>query len=181
MSNNDLVHLASDGDAVLVVRNESCEDQIRLRVKTPLLRASSNVFDVMFGPKFAEGQSLNTDTPPEVLLEDDPASMKIICQVVHFQTSNLPRQLPACQVLKLAQTADKYGLIDVMSLAFDRWLVPSTDIKDLYMLMNAAALVKHEAGFQSVTRELLMVSNAPFVNEGRNFGLREEDLAKLGM
>jgi len=120
MSDNDLVHLASDGDAVLVVRNESCEEQIRLRVKTPLLRASSNVFDVMFGPKFAEGQILNTNTPPEILLEDDPASIKIVCQVVHFQTINLPRQLPACQVLKLAQTADKYDLVEAMNSAFDR-------------------------------------------------------------
>lgn len=59
--------------------------------------------------------------------------------------------------------------------------MPSRDIHDLYMLMNAAALIKHQAGFESVTRKLLMVSSAPFLDEGRNFGLREEDLPKLGM
>ena len=179
MSENDLVLIAPEGDAVLVVCNESYEQQIKLRVKTSLLRASSTVFNIMFGPKFAEGQTLDDDTPPEIPLEDDPDSMKIICQVVHFQTTSLPRHLPACQVLQLAQTMDKYDLLEAMNLAFDKWLVPSKDIHDLYMLMNAASLLKHEAGFQSVTRELLIVSNSPFVEEGRKFGVREEDLSIL--
>jgi len=172
-----------DGDAVLLVRDESCEQQIRLRVKTPLLREASPVFDIMFGHKFAEGQALDKYAPPEIPLEDDPECMKLICQVVHFQTSNLPRHLPASQVLQLARTVDKYGLLEAMDLAFDRWLMPSKDIHDLHLFMRAAMLLKHEAGFQSVTRELLhvMVSKAPFVAEGRNFGLRDEDLPILCM
>lgn len=78
MSDDTVVLVAADGDAILVVGDELRESKVKLRVTTSFLRHSSEVFDALFGPHFAEGGRLDKQNPPEIVLQDDAMSMALI-------------------------------------------------------------------------------------------------------
>lgn len=160
----DVVSIAADGDAILVVKDEFGKQEVKLRVRALLLRAASTFFSALFGPCFAEGQSLDSQNPPEISLVDDPASIEIICKLLHSQHDHLPTSLPAAEVLKLAQTIDKYDLSAAMSSASILSLIPDPSSEDLILLLEAALLLRTAEALKGVSRALILQGATPFVD-----------------
>lgn len=165
MADDEIVSICSDGDVILVIRDDQQQQQgVKLRVDNYRLQASK-VFKAMFGPNFKEGQHLDKQRPPEISLADDPKSLEIICQVLHFRNNSLPNILDAEKVLKLAQTVEKYELQEAMKLAMKEWLIDtSCDSKTLFMLLEAAILTESKSGFEAITCELIMNHVGPFTD-----------------
>lgn len=155
MTESEIVPISDDGDAILVVQKQPPEKHTRLRVDSRILRASSKVFEAIFGPYIAEGQQLDRQHPPKIFLRDDPNSIKIICQVLHFRNNNLPDTLVAHDVLTLSQTVVKYRLQEAMKLAMRIWLTPTSITQDLFVLLEASILLRDEPKFEAITRMLI--------------------------
>jgi hypothetical protein len=111
------------GDVVLVVGPE----QLKLRVHSLILKATSKPFAAMLGPNWTKGHDKpDRDMPMEVLLpEDNAISLKYICAIAHYQNQMIPDDLTAQDVLGIAIMADKYDIVDALSLASRPWLLTS--------------------------------------------------------
>ncbi|KAH6977804.1 hypothetical protein ACHAO7_011264 [Fusarium culmorum] len=132
-----VIAIASDGDLILIVGPE----ETKLRVRSMFLMTVSKPFAVMLGPNWKEGQDMrDPDGPFHLSLpEDNAIALKIICSVVHYQNKEVPRTLPAGDVLAVAVVADKYDCVNALEFASDTWLRPPGDDPDNLMLLTAAA------------------------------------------
>ncbi|KAM0499011.1 hypothetical protein ACHAP8_005715 [Fusarium lateritium] len=150
-----VIAIASDGDLILIVGPE----ETKLRVRSMFLMTVSKPFAVMLGPNWKEGQDMrDPDGPFHLSLpEDNAIALKIICSVVHYQNKEVPRTLPAGDVLAVAVVADKYDCVNALEFASDTWLRPPGDDPDNLMLLTAAAyLFRNAQAFKEITRALVL-------------------------
>ena len=121
--------IAHEGDIILVAG----PDRVHLRVSSHCLRASSKVFEAMFGPHWYEGQGLSSVTPKEVpLVEDDAEALLAVCRVIHHQNEPSKQAYGPLDLLKIAVVIDKYQLNVAMRYAVSSWLSRARD--DLALL-----------------------------------------------
>jgi hypothetical protein len=96
------------GDTVLIVG--PAEQPVRLTVSRPIMVLVSPYFASLLGPNFCESRAT------ELRLEDDdPASMIILCKLLHHKF-DLDRPLPSAHLLGLAVVADKYDCLTAIHL-----------------------------------------------------------------
>lgn len=98
--------IAPGGDVIFLISPE----KKRLRVYSLIIKHTSKVFAILFGPQFNEGQNLlnaNAQTVEVLLPEDDPEAMAVICNVIHEQNDTIIELLYPTQILKISITADK--------------------------------------------------------------------------
>ncbi|KAL1640812.1 hypothetical protein SLS58_006635 [Diplodia intermedia] len=92
-----------------------------LRVCSKVMKLSSPVFRAMLGPHFREGQNLSQATTEEPTIiplpDDDFASMKIICEALHYKETVLPANW-----ITFAGLVDKYDMKDTMRFTSEAWL-----------------------------------------------------------
>ena len=106
-----------DGDVILVF-----DAGTEVQVSSKVLSVASPVFKAMFGPRFLEGQDLNTTTPKRVSLpEDNAAAMTTLCNVVHHRHNSVRKVLALEQVVELATICDKYNCSEAFSLWSYNW------------------------------------------------------------
>lgn len=110
-----LVKIAADGDVILGVRLE----EVKLRVHSLFLKTASKPFSAMLRPDQKQGHTmLDQDGPVELpLTEDNAIAAKIICASIQHQNNKVSQTLAAGDVLGVALTADKYGLVDALKFA----------------------------------------------------------------
>ncbi|KAM5360762.1 hypothetical protein BFJ70_g16769 [Fusarium oxysporum] len=159
---NTVVEIAPDGDLVLIVGPE----ETKLRVRSILLMAASKPFSVMLGPDWKEGHDMRDhDGPFELSLPDDnAATLKIICSIIHYQNKKIPRTLSAGDVLAVAVVADKYDCVNALKFASETWLGTSGDGSDNLMLLTAAAyLFRNALAFREITRALVLNYDGPYL------------------
>ncbi|CZR63200.1 uncharacterized protein PAC_13097 [Phialocephala subalpina] len=98
--------IAPGGDVIFLISPE----KKRLRVYSLIIKHTSKVFAILFGPQFNEGQNLlnaNAQTVEILLPEDDPEAMAVICNVIHGQNDAIIEPLNPTQILKISIAADK--------------------------------------------------------------------------
>ncbi|KAH6639137.1 hypothetical protein C7974DRAFT_373411 [Boeremia exigua] len=77
------------------------------RVCKSILMDSSNVFKAMLKPgRFAEGCG-----GPVRLPEDDPASFKLVMDIVHNNYNKIPQTITSSELASLLELVDKYDLV----------------------------------------------------------------------
>lgn len=77
-----VVDIAAAGDVVLVVGSEN----IRVRIHSLTLKATSNAFSVILGLNWKGGRDLLEDGSVELLLPKENAkAMEYICAIIHHQ------------------------------------------------------------------------------------------------
>ena len=77
-----VVDIAAAGDVVLVVGPEN----IRMRIHSLTLKATSNAFSVILGVNWKGGRDLLEDGSVELLLPKENAkAMEYICAIIHHQ------------------------------------------------------------------------------------------------
>jgi hypothetical protein len=106
-----------------VVINTSAEG-FSLLVSSKILSVASPVFAAMFSPHFREGNSLATASAPITidLLEDAPAALENICNVLHYKHDLVTVQMRFHDLLEIAVVADKYDLAKSLGPWRDKWL-----------------------------------------------------------
>ncbi|KAK5951038.1 hypothetical protein OHC33_007791 [Knufia fluminis] len=175
--------ISRTGDIVLVV-GEDTKTALRLRVESYMLRRASKAFDVMFGPRFGEGQNITASNPKDIPLpEDDPDMMKLVCHILHFQSSVVPGTICASDTYKLAKLVDKYFLHDAVRLALDRAfnIEASMLSADRIQLLRAAILLQNDDYYKVVTKSMIMECNGPYSGlyneDGEEFTVEDHSLA----
>lgn len=153
--------IARNGDVILVIG----PDRLRYRVSSTIMRNASEIFDVLFGPHFSEGQDLDVRKPKEIPLpEDDVGAMSALCGLIHLRRNDLATYIGASACLKIARLVDKYALCNAIYLPVDQWLTPppGTSSEDLSNLLLAAELMDHDRGFDRITKLLITETTEPF-------------------
>ena len=161
-----IIDLAPDGDIVLVVGPE----QARIRVHSLLLKLVSRPFAVMLGPNFKEGQELLASSkrgPIEIKLpDDDPASMEILCKVIHHQSHLLNTPLSPGRLIEVATSADKYDVQNVVRFQYKAWLAQhgtTQDIGTLIRFMACAYVSDDPVAFAKYTKDLMYYYVGSFI------------------
>jgi hypothetical protein len=157
-----VIQIAADGDVILVVRPE----KVKLRVPSLFLKAASKPFSAMFGPDWKEGHNiLGRDGPVELPMpEDNAATLKLICAIIHHRNKKVPETLAAGDVLGVAVTADKYDCVDALKFATGNWLRPSKNEAGNLMFLTAAAyLFQNAQAFKEITRAMILNHDGPYL------------------
>lgn len=77
----------------------------------------------MFSPRFREGASLNSDSPTQIELPDDPPSaIETICNILHFRHDLVHADLGFDALVNIALVADKYDLSNALGPWREVWL-----------------------------------------------------------
>lgn len=151
------INIDEDGDLILVVG----DSQTRLKIDSYMLKKASKVFKAMFQPNaFAEGQHLSSDrTIKELPLpEDDPQAMRLLCHIMHQNSTEVPDNIDDDLLLSAARHIDKYFLHRVSGFFIDHWFTG----KCLYLgrsrhkVLIAAIILSKNEPFKSQTRSFLM-------------------------
>ncbi|KAI8717266.1 BTB domain-containing protein [Fusarium sp. LHS14.1] len=155
-------------EIILVVGPEKS----KIRVSSHLLRTTSPVFNVMLGPNFKEGAALReNEGPTEIILPEDNA--KALWNVYSTLCGDNPRvnKLKPDEIYDVAVLAQKYDLIDRLSLACESWFARTSTItygsakKDWKMLL-AAYWLRSELGFRNTSIILIEADQEPLYRLG---------------
>ncbi|KAJ4348800.1 uncharacterized protein N0V89_010178 [Didymosphaeria variabile] len=104
-----LTTLSYAGDVILKPSGHG-KPAIRLLCSSICLGHGSSVFKAMFEPdRFAEGQTLSVDSPPEIPLpEDHPQAIERLCKILHFRSGD-----------DIAWDIDHYADVAIVSEKYD--------------------------------------------------------------
>ena len=157
-----VVETVADGDVILVAGPE----KMKLRVCSLFLKAVSKPFSAMLGPDWKEGYNVfDRDEPVEISLpEDNAATLKCVCAIIHHRNNMVPQNLAAGDVFGIAVTADKYNCVDALRFASEKWLQPrKNDAGDLLLLTAAAYLFQNAPAFKEITKALILNHSGPYL------------------
>jgi hypothetical protein len=149
-----LTNIVSDGDVIMVVG----PDKHQMRVDSHCLRRASKVFDIMLGPNWSEGQELSQDAPPQVTLEEDDAeALMIVFYILHHRNEQVPEELSAESILKIAIASDKYDFAVALRFASAHWLghTNGSSMIGIGYLVTAAFLFGMANDFKRESRILM--------------------------
>ncbi|OQD69797.1 hypothetical protein PENPOL_c002G04779 [Penicillium polonicum] len=150
-----VVNIAPAGDIILVVGPE----QLKLRVQSLFLKAASKVLCAILGPNWKEGHDmLGACLPVEILLpEEDATALRCICAILHHRITLIPQIMAAHDVLRVAVTAKKFGVVEALTFANEFWLCPlNKGASDLIVLAAAASLFQNAKAFRDITKALAL-------------------------
>jgi hypothetical protein len=133
------------------------------------MATASPVFRSMLQPdRFLEGQKLLENKPFTVTQpEDDPAAMKILCDILHFQTDRVPvKEITITLVASIATVVDKYNcaaaiqpwmklwLTQLLSLQMP-WIAEDMKVQDIIMWTHISYHLGYEDQFRECTSSLI--------------------------
>ncbi|OMP82682.1 hypothetical protein BK809_0006992 [Diplodia seriata] len=144
-----------------------------LRVCSKVMKLSSPVFRAMLGPHFREGQNLSQATTEEPtvipLPDDDFASMKTICETLHYKGT-----VPPANWITFARLVDKYDTKDAMQFTIEAWLAeelckkgPSDKLwyqEHPEELLLAAHLLDNPRAFRTASLALMRRHNTHYLD-----------------
>lgn len=156
-------------DVTFIAHNQSLEE-MRVCVNSVIMKNASPVFEAMLGPHFKEGHALAQARSGSVeiaLPEDDAVSFGHICQVLHCQAdTNLLKPDPEL-LLSIWILVQKYDLKKAIALSMGHWvrrqLKFRSRLEDLWLLALLCSQIEEATAFRSVTQQLMLSGNLPFV------------------
>lgn len=124
------------------------------------LKATSPVFAVLLGPRFAEGQHQGRTKQPKVIAppEDEPQAMSDVCCLLHGKSVNgFLQRVDGSRLLDQGIGTDKYSYFSALRLLVQGIFFPHLDYindqSDIYIrylgkLHAAAYLLEHARAFE---------------------------------
>ncbi len=160
-----------NGDIAFVLG--SSEDATHVQVNSQVLKLASPVLTAMFGPHFAEGQGLssNSSKPVQVPLPDDnPEAMVWILLALHY-CEKPAFDIPLRLLLRIAVHCDKYDLTRALRGWGDSMLrlneeTSAEESEFTLILASAYSLNNHESFWRS-SRWLLVSGTLANLGNGR--------------
>ncbi|KAL1602402.1 hypothetical protein SLS60_005818 [Paraconiothyrium brasiliense] len=160
-----LITLTYAGDVILKLGGHE-QPVIRLLCSSVCLSHGSSVFKAMFRPdRFAEGQDLSFTSPPEVPLpEDDPDSVKRLCEILHSQPGDHDEWICTNHYAEFAIVVDKYdcrnATLPWFKMHFHHILAPKS-CPDTEKLLFVCYVLDFPKEFEAVTKQLMLNHNRP--------------------
>lgn len=168
-----------DGDVVFIVGDKKS----RLLVSSVILRNSSPVFNVLLGPKYAEGQKLSSKGSVEISLpEDDPEALTTILCVLHGRNDRVPEEIPGDDLCEIATLCDKYDLFIPLKFAIQQWLNARrlvNEPSEIWLLMSAAYWFRHEKVFAKATHDLIKYHVGSYTTFARRTEIHPDSAALI--
>ena len=128
---HDTITLSGDGDALLLVRDTSKNEQTPFLVSTGVVKSASDVFRRLFDGDFAESRMLSKGLCPRIPLhDDDDDTMAIILRILHHEIEFLPENLDLDQIASLAIHCDKYDCVGVLRPWLLAWLTRLSPVEN---------------------------------------------------
>ena len=130
------------------------------------LITASPVFKAMLSEEFKEGGTLRKFGSLEVpLLDDDPAALIILLNIIHGHSRKVPRRFDLPMLAKLAMLIDYYQLYEVVEVYSDFWmtclenmwvkfLTKMSKPRELLQSLCVCWVFKSPDGFAKVTKRI---------------------------
>ena len=140
------------------LRDEATGAVTSLLVSSKVLSLASPVFAALVGPGFREGNNIQRgDCPVIELLDDDPAAMSIVCNLLHFRYDPVPTHLAPAQLGKLGVLCDKYDCSKPVLPWSQKWLSKHKEapFADLGHMLLAAYKLDDADYFAAISTRLM--------------------------
>lgn len=143
----------------------------------------------MLAPRFKEGRELAHSSTVEIPLPDDePVPMVILCNIMHMRHDAVPRKLAADQIIRLAETCDKYACANAVKPSVEGWVSAvlqsagepvashSTRGDGAHgQLLTAVCLLRSEELVQCLATELVIKSKIPVTQISKASSIIQEN------
>lgn len=146
-------------DTCMDDENNTEQKTIRVRCSSKHLTLASPVFEAMLSRNFKEDAILRSKGTSELpLLNDDPAVLLILLNIIHGQTKEIPLEIDLCMLTKIAIVVDKYQLQMVMGILSRVWIdrlntkIPQSVTEDLRRWIYVTWIFRCPAEFKLVTQ-----------------------------
>lgn len=143
------------GDVILVVG----PGQLKLHVHSLIFKAKSKPITVMLGLKWTKSHGQpNRGMPMKILLpEYNAIFLRYIFAITHYQNQIIHDSLTAQDALEILIVADKYDIVDALSLTSWPWLRACDKSATVPMVVTAAAyLFWSPEAFNKITKALVL-------------------------
>lgn len=178
---DDSISPMSDDVSSVTSSPSSKPRECRMRVSSHSLMIASPVFKAMLQRNaFKEGTELATRGEVTISLpEDDPTMLRILLDIVHHRTRQVPRQVGLKTLTGLSILIDKYQMLEALEVYVDMWVeglqsfLPKSFTPDFLSWLNVAWVLKLPVEFEYLTRIAIRES---FGEIGGEQGLEPEDL-----
>ncbi|KAM0201830.1 hypothetical protein ACHAPA_010983 [Fusarium lateritium] len=164
-SRHDFENFARFSDVTFIL-----QDGVRVCVNSAIMKTASPVFAAMLGPHFKEGRALaQAGSEPKIVLpEDDGGAFSHICQVLHCQADTKLLKPSPEMLLKIQVLIQKYDLKRAIELSLEHWVRQQVEshlgLEDLWLLALFCIQFEEVTAFPSVTQQLILCADLPFVN-----------------
>ncbi|KAK6823342.1 hypothetical protein RU639_005902 [Aspergillus parasiticus] len=116
---HDVERIDPDGNVILRVEGRNVAQFL---VSSKILSVASPVFAKLFSSKFSEGMQMISSTCPTIsLYEDDPAAMRTIIKILHYQDPMQDNPITAEAFAILAIHCNKYDCIRAITPWTFKW------------------------------------------------------------
>jgi hypothetical protein len=147
-----LERIDPDGNVILLVEGQSTA---RFLVSSKILSMASPMFAKLFDFNFYEGiQMANSSCPTISLREDDPAAMRTIIRILHYQEPEQDNPMDAETFAILAIHCDKYDCVKALRPWIFKWFSEFQSIataEEYGYLLLAAHLFRSAEQFSRVS------------------------------
>ncbi|KAM0433358.1 hypothetical protein ACHAPT_004235 [Fusarium lateritium] len=165
---HSLRQIIPDGDVILVVGPEKS----KIQLSSHLLSSTSSVFKAMLGPNFREGALLREGQGPvEIALPEDNAEAVWNAYSALYGANPRAYRIKPDEVYDIAILAQKYDLIERLSLACERWFLDSEDgsfgsIDEDWKMLLAAYWLGSDFAFGKISQRLIEGREGSFYKYG---------------
>jgi hypothetical protein len=168
-SDDELVQPPEADDDELVLEDGSTEPiTVEMRVSSRHLILASSYFRKMLKGNWKESNGLKSQQCFRIEVEDwDPDAMRIIMDIIHGRTRNVPKSIDLEMLAKIAVIVDYYEYFEVVEIFSDIWIkafkriVPTAYSRDT-MLWVCISWVFHKPHlFETATGAALKYSEGP--------------------
>ncbi|KAF4629275.1 hypothetical protein G7Y89_g8872 [Cudoniella acicularis] len=149
--------------------------EVQMRVSSHTLMIASPVFKAMLQRNaFKEGVDLATQGGTFVSLpEDDPTMLRILLDIIHHRTRQVPLEVDLKTLTGLSILIDKYQMLEALELYVDMWVeglqrsLPNSFTTDFLSWLNVAWVLKLPVEFEYLTRIAVRESRGEIGGENR--------------
>lgn len=140
------------------IRLEPAE-KFRMLASSRHMKLVSPVFKAMLRVgNFSEGQALSREMAEIPLPEDDPTAMRILLDIIHHNTRNVPRLVSLKVMTNITVLVDKYEMAGFIHLHAELWVdelrktVPQLFTDDLLPWISISWIFKLPIEFKAMTK-----------------------------
>lgn len=153
LSDPSIHDMCEFGDIMLVIE-DNCHPQMKIRVSSCMLSSTSKVFRTLFRGCFLEGQAIPAGTR-EIYMNDKPAPMLAMCQLLHLKA--VKPVVKESEILEFALLVDKFDCVQALKPATHSMLDQMNSSSPYsYDLIVSTFILDQPKHFRSSTKALVL-------------------------
>jgi hypothetical protein len=154
--------------------SDASPPSVHFKVSSKHLSLASRRFKKMLSGDWGEAKTIYEDGCRHVTLDDgfDSDAVKLLLDIIHGQTSKVPRSLDLEMLAKVSVLVDDFECYEAVGVFVDIWLdhlpisLPAEYNRDLVLWMLVSSVFRKSKLFESTTRTAIMHSTEPIQTLG---------------